>query len=113
MCLTAIKNRLIMLANVCDDSLLAELMDWVSSKSAVLEIVTGRYKPKLEDVDYTAAVEARVQFAYREANRHVTITPAAGTAANKTSLRLDRILLNTILDNLLSNVRPLPCADKY
>ena len=45
---------------------------------------------------------------HREANRIITTTPAAGAAAHETSLCLDKILLNIILDNLLSNVRGPP-----
>ena len=103
-----IKNRLIMLADVCVEMtqkiLIAELMEVVASKSAVLRLVTERYEPQLEDVDYTVAIDARVK-KYLEANRHVATTPTAGAAAQETSLRLDRTLLNIILDNLLSNVR--------
>ena len=53
-----------MLADICVETtqklLIAELMEVVASKSAVLRLVTGRYQPKLEDVEYTVAVEARV-----------------------------------------------------
>jgi CheY-like chemotaxis protein len=82
----------------------AELMETVTAKSVLFQLANGQYTPNLKDVDFSLFLETR--FARYRDKRAINLAPMGGcAAAHARSLRLDPVLLNIILDNVLSNAK--------
>ncbi|KAJ1448057.1 hypothetical protein M885DRAFT_540464, partial [Pelagophyceae sp. CCMP2097] len=104
-----LKNRIFVLGQSCADSeqphvqeQIEEITEVLNSKAVLMRLTTGRYKPSLEAVRPTALIAVRWQ-RFAAANSPFDRAEPTGAAANRTSLCLDKVLFNIILDNILSN----------
>ena len=94
----ALRARLGEMATIVD-----ELLETTKRKSVLLNLGRGAYDARLEDTDFAHLVETRLA-RYLGAGLTMTSVPTyGGAAASETSLMLDPMLLNIIVDNLLSN----------
>ncbi|KAJ1454489.1 hypothetical protein M885DRAFT_521764 [Pelagophyceae sp. CCMP2097] len=101
-----LKNRIFVLGQSCVDeamvSQIDEITEVLSSKAVLMRLTRGRYKPSWDSVEPTALVDRRWQ-RHATANSPFQRAPTTGAAAYRTALRLDKHLINIILDNMLSN----------
>jgi len=100
-----LKNRIFVLGQSCDVGLygqLEEMTEVLSSKAALMRLSTGRYKPLWDAVEPAALIDRRWQ-RFVAANSPFERAPTAGAAADRNTLRLDKVLFDIILDNILSN----------
>jgi len=102
-----LKNRIFVLGQSCAEQphvqeQIEEMTEVLNSKAVLMRLTTGRYKPSLEAVRPTALIAVRWQ-RFAAANSPFDRAEPTGAAANRTSLCLDKVLFNIILDNILSN----------
>ena len=84
-------------------ALAEDLLETTKRKSVLLHLATGIYDARLEEADISRLLATRVS-RYVDAGRAVVLTPTRGAAAASVArLLLDPMLLNIILDNVLSN----------
>ncbi|KAJ1456085.1 hypothetical protein M885DRAFT_518555 [Pelagophyceae sp. CCMP2097] len=101
-----LKNRIIILGQTCAEQSLQvqieEITEVLNNKAALMRLSTGRYTPSWGAADPSQLVGLRWQ-RHVAANSPFDISDVSGLAAHRTTLRLDGILFNIILDNMLSN----------
>ncbi|KAJ1446077.1 hypothetical protein M885DRAFT_547782 [Pelagophyceae sp. CCMP2097] len=102
-----VKNRLVVLADLCTDppqrALVDELLAMLKRKHVPGALAEAKYVPVLAPTDVEELIALRLA-RYKSSQRAVVLEPTAGTAAGgKRALQLDATLVNMVLDNLLSN----------
>jgi len=101
-----LKNRIIVLGQSCAEQALhgqiEEIAEVLTSKTALMRLSSRRYLAALDAVEPAALVDLRRQ-RFSAANSPFFRSETTGAAAFRKELRLDKVLFNIILDNMLSN----------
>jgi CheY-like chemotaxis protein len=102
-----IKNRILVLGQSCIDQphvheLLDEITEVLNNKLVLMRLSTNRYEPYLEFVDPLYLIDIRWR-RFVAANSSFECLETIGTAAHNKMFRLDKVLFNICLDNMLSN----------
>ncbi|KAJ1455677.1 hypothetical protein M885DRAFT_616938 [Pelagophyceae sp. CCMP2097] len=101
-----LKNRIFVLGQSCAAQSLHgqidEIAEVLNSKAVLMRLSTGRYEPSWDAVESVSLIDTRWQ-RFVAANSPFERVPTTGAAAHRRSLRLDKVLFNIILDNILSN----------
>ncbi|KAJ1453462.1 hypothetical protein M885DRAFT_279697 [Pelagophyceae sp. CCMP2097] len=101
-----LKNRIFVLGHSCADQSLQpqieEITEVLNSKAALMRLSTGRYEPSWDACEPVSLIDVRWQ-RFVAAHSPFERVPTTGAAANRTTLQLDKILFDIIVDSMLSN----------
>ncbi|KAJ1448003.1 hypothetical protein M885DRAFT_540671 [Pelagophyceae sp. CCMP2097] len=102
-----LKNRIFVLGQSCAEQphvqgQIDEITEVFNSKAVLMRLSTGRYEPSWGAVEPVALIDVRWQ-RFVAAHSSFERLPTTGAAADRKTLRLDKVLFNIILDNMLSN----------